>query len=47
MRYSFAPFLALAIAFIAIGISGQRAFIAIGIAFLVVGLVMIRRRHRG
>lgn len=45
MRYSFAPFLALAIAFIAIGISGQRAFIYIGVVFLVIAVAMFRRRR--
>jgi hypothetical protein len=43
VRYRFAPFLALAIAFIAIGISGQRAFIGIGVAFLVLAVVMMRK----
>ena len=38
-------FLVLAIAFIGIGLSGQRAFIYIGIAFLVVALLRWRR-HR-
>ena len=45
MRYSFAPFLALAIAFIAIGVTGQRTFIYIGIVFLVLALVMLRKRR--
>lgn len=45
MRYSFAPFLVLGIAFIAIGFSGQRAFIYIGIAFLAIGLVLTRKRR--
>ena len=45
MRYSFAPFLALAIAFIALGISGQRVFIYIGVVFLVIALAMFRRRR--
>ena len=45
MRYSFAPFLALAIAFIAIGVSGQRTFIYIGIVFLILALVMLRKRR--
>lgn len=40
MRYSFAPFLALAIAFIAIGVTGQRTFIYIGIVFLILALAM-------
>jgi LPXTG-motif cell wall-anchored protein len=45
MRYSFAPFLALAIAFIAIGVTGQRTFIYIGIVFLILALVMLRKRR--
>ena len=45
MRYGFAPFLALAIAFIAIGISGQRVFLFIGIVFLVLAAAMFRRRR--
>ena len=45
MRYSFAPFLALAIAFIAIGVSGQRTFIYFGIVFLILALVMLRKRR--
>ncbi|HZI88253.1 MAG TPA: LPXTG cell wall anchor domain-containing protein [Pyrinomonadaceae bacterium] len=45
MRYSFAPFLALAIAFIAIGVTGQRTFIYIGIVFLILALVMFRKRR--
>ena len=45
MRYSFAPFLALAIAFIAIGVTGQRTFIYIGIVFLILPLVMLRKRR--
>jgi hypothetical protein len=39
-------FVALGVAFIAIGISGQRAFIAIGAAFLAVGLVLVARNRR-
>ena len=39
-------FLALAIAFIAIGLSGQRTFIYIGIVFLVVALLRLRRSRR-
>jgi len=45
MRFSFAPFLALAIAFIAIGVTGQRTFIYIGIVFLILALVMFRKRR--
>jgi len=36
-------FLILAIAFIAIGLSGSRSFIFVGIAFLVVALLRWRR----
>ncbi len=39
-------FVALGAAFIAIGISGQRAFLAIGLAFLVVGFVIVFRQRR-
>ena len=45
MRYRFAPFLALAIAFIAIGVTGQRTFIYIGIVFVILALVMLRKRR--
>ena len=45
MRYRFAPFLALAIAFIAIGVTGQRTFVYIGIVFLILALVMLRKRR--
>ena len=34
------------VAFLAIGISGQRAFIAIGIAFLVIGIAALARAAR-
>ena len=37
-------FIILAIAFIAIGLNGQRTFIYIGIAFFVVALVRPRRK---
>jgi len=36
-------FIALAIAFLAIGISTQRVFIGIAIAFLVIGIIFIVR----
>jgi LPXTG-motif cell wall-anchored protein len=45
MRYAPFPFLALAIAFIAIGASGQRTFIYVGIVFLVLAIVMLRKRR--
>jgi hypothetical protein len=34
------------IAFIAIGISAQKAFIAIGIAFMAIGAAMLARQRR-
>jgi hypothetical protein len=37
------PFVAIGIAFMAIGISGNRAFIAIGLAFLAIGIGTLRR----
>ena len=43
MRQAAMVFLILAIAFIAIGISGRRTFLFIGIAFLVVALLRWRR----
>ncbi len=39
-------FFVLAIAFIALGISGQRAFLFIGLAFMVVGLLRLLPRRR-
>lgn len=45
MGYRFAPFLVLAVAFIAIGAAGQRTFLYVGIAFLVLALVMMRKRR--
>ena len=44
MRYAFAPFITLGISFMAIGFSGQRAFIPIGIVFLIIGAVLLRKR---
>ena len=43
MRYRFAPFLALGIAFIVIGVTGQRTFIYVGLVFFVLALVMMRK----
>jgi hypothetical protein len=37
------PFVAIGIAFLAIGISGRKAFLAIGLAFLVIGFLTLRR----
>lgn len=43
MRNAYAAFLAIGIAFIAIGYRGQRAYIYIGIAFLVIAFLRWRR----
>ena len=43
MRRDAMAFLVLAIAFIAIGISGRRTFLFVGVAFLVVALLRWRR----
>jgi len=37
------PFIAIGIAFMAIGFSGRRALIAIGAAFLIIGFIALRR----
>ncbi|MEP6635929.1 MAG: hypothetical protein ABJB97_04325 [Acidobacteriota bacterium] len=43
MRNAHIAFLALGIAFIAIGLSGQKAFVPIGIVFLIVAALRFRR----
>jgi len=40
-------FVVVGVVFIAIGSSGQRAFMAIGAAFVVIGFIFIARRRRG
>jgi len=40
------PFLAVGIAFLAIGAGGQRTFLFVGLAFLVLGAVLLRRGRR-
>jgi len=40
-------FIAVGVAFMAIGSSGRRAFLAIGAAFIVIGLVSLRRQRNG
>lgn len=40
------PFLVIGIAFVAIGISTQRAFLAIGLAFVALGIVLLARQRR-
>jgi hypothetical protein len=37
------PFLAIGIAFTALGWSGQKSFLAIGLAFVAIGLVLLAR----
>jgi LPXTG-motif cell wall-anchored protein len=41
-----AAFIVVGVVFIAIGSSGQRAFIAIGAAFVLIGFIFIARRRR-
>ena len=38
------PFIAMGIAFAAIGVSGRKAFLVIGLTFLVMGFVLLRRK---
>ena len=45
MQKAYIAFLGLGIAFVAIGLSGQRAFIYIGIVFLVIAFLRWRRTH--
>lgn len=40
MKFKFVPFLVIGIAFIVLGINGQRAFFAIGIVFMILGFIM-------
>lgn len=40
------PFLVIGIAFIALGISGQRTFIALGVVFMAIGAAMLARQRR-
>jgi len=48
MKAPGAVFIALGVVFIAIGSSGQRAFLGVGAAFLVIGVVsLIRLRRSG
>ena len=41
------PFLTLGITFIALGASGQRAFLGIGVVFLVLGTIFLARQRPG
>ncbi len=41
-----AAFFALAFAFLALGITGNRAFLAIAMAFLAIGIAFMRRQER-
>jgi hypothetical protein len=47
MKAPGAVFIALGVVFIAVGSSGQRAFLGVGAAFLVIGLVSLMRQRRG
>lgn len=42
-----AVFVALGVVFLAVGSSGQRAFLAIGAVFLVLGFALLVRKRRG
>ncbi len=46
MRYAPYPFVTLAIAFIAIGATGQRTFMYMGIAFFVLALAMMAKMRK-
>jgi len=46
MRNAALVFLVLAVAFIAIGLAGQRTFIWVGLAFLVVAMLRLLPRRR-
>jgi len=46
MRYSFAPFMVIGIAFIVLGMNGKRAFFAIGIVFLILSMISATRLKR-
>jgi hypothetical protein len=41
------PFIALGTAFLGIGLAGQRTFLYVGIVFLIIGLVLLKRRTHG
>ena len=40
------PFLVVGIAFLALGVAGQRAFLPIGLVFFVLGVVFFARERR-
>ena len=40
------PFIAIGIAFVAIGFSGRKALFVIGLTFLIIGFVLLRSRAR-
>ena len=44
MRRIWLVFFALAIAFITIGLSGQRTFLYVGLAFMVIAILRLARR---
>jgi len=46
MQYRFVPFLVIGIAFIVLGINGQRTFFYVGITFLVLALALAIRKHK-
>jgi hypothetical protein len=40
------PFLAIGIAFVAIGISGQRTLLYVGVVFVLIGIALLVRSRR-
>jgi hypothetical protein len=42
-RYAGAPFMGIGIAFLALGIGGNRAFITIGLGFIIIAFIRMRR----
>ena len=40
------PFIALGTAFLGIGIVSQRTFLYVGIVFLIIGMILLKRRLR-
>ena len=40
------PFMALAVAFLALGVAGNSVFFALALAFFAISMVLMRRPHR-
>ncbi len=39
------PFIALGTAFLGIGIAGQRTFLYVGVVFMLIGMILLRRKR--